>query len=1099
MKLSLTMALALVVAVEASAQDSIDYLRQVKPVLQARCWACHGALKQEGGLRLDTAAAAVKGGDSGAAIKVGESASSLLLKRVTSTDDAERMPPEGEPLTKTQIAAIAHWIQQGAKAPADEHPERAPRDHWAFQLPARSGLPTVKDAKWVKNPIDAFVLAKLEAQQLRPQHEADRRTLLRRVSLDLVGLPPSLEEQDAFLADQSSDAYERAVDRLLASQHYGERWGRHFMDLWRYSDWWGLGAEVRNSQKHIWHWRDWIVDSLNADKGYDQMIREMLAADELYPQDLDRLRGTGFLARQYFKFNRTTWLDDTIEHTAKAFLGLTLNCAKCHDHKYDPVSQIEYYQLRAFFEPYQIRTDLIPGESNFEKNGIPRAFDCNLEAVTHLHVRGDDRNPDKSRLIEPKVPAFLSRDDFQIQTVSLPLDAYQPGLREFVIETQRAAAARAISEAKANLHQARQDLAVAEASRSKSLAAEKTSLSKPTPLPASVGTVVVQDTFAVPQPEVWQTLGGEWTHADGKLIQSKTGATRCALRLKKPAPQDFEVKLKFVTTGGEQWKSVGVAFDVNERHEKVVYMSCYAGGPKLQVSYKDTSGQHYPTNGMLARDVKLGTVYELGVKVQGQLINVAIDGKQALAYRLPSQREKGEFDVISFDAAVAFLGFELKELPPDAALVTPEGSPPAASSQSYEHAVATVRVAEQTLAAAELDSKSIEARVAADRAKFAQPPLANFSELAKQAAHLEKSAALAEAEVGVTRAELALSQTMDGKRADLEKKLAAAKTLLEAAKKTAVAPGENYSSLRGALKTLENNLETEASRSKPFPMTSTGRRTALATWIASNQNPLTARVLVNHLWSRHTGKPIVTTVFDFGRKGAAPSHPELLDWLAVELMEHHWSVKHLHRLIVTSNTYRQSSSTVSDEDRSLTIDPDNKLVWHMHPIRMESQIVRDSLLALSGELDGKIGGPTVPANDESSKRRSLYFTHSNNDQNRFLAMFDDAKVQECYRRAESVVPQQALALENSRLASRAAELVAAKIAASTAEMSDQEFIRRAFITVLATEPTSAEREECVAALAEWTKLLMSAPDKASKARVRLVLALFNHNDFVTIR
>jgi len=1099
MKLSLTIALSLTLAVETPAQDSIDYLRHVKPVLQARCFACHGALKQEAGLRLDTAASVIKGGDSGAAIKIGEATSSLLLKRVASTDDAERMPPEGEPLTKTQITAITQWIQQGAKAPADEQPERAPRDHWAFQLPARAQLPTVKDARWVKNPIDAFVLAKLEAQQLKPQRAADRRTLLRRLTLDLVGLPPSLEEQAAFLADQSPDAYENAVDRLLASKHYGERWGRHFMDLWRYSDWWGLGAEVRNSQKHIWHWRDWIVDSLNADQGYDQMIREMLAADELYPDDLDRLRGTGFLARQYFKFNRTTWLDDTIEHTAKAFLGLTFNCAKCHDHKYDPVSQIEYYQLRAFFEPYQIRTDLVPGESNFEKDGIPRAFDCNLDAATHLHVRGDDRNPDKSRVIEPRVPEFLARDDFQIQPVSLPLEASQPGLREFVVEALRAAAVRAISDAKANLDKTRQDLAAAEVSRSKSVAAEQTPALKPTSVQASTGAVLIQDTFATPQPELWQTLGGEWKHADGKLIQSEIGAVRRALRLRKPVPQDFEIKLKFLTTGGEQWKSVGIAFDVTERHEKVVYMSCYAGGPKLQVSYKDASGQHYPSGGMLAREVKLGTAYELGVKVQGQLVNIAIDGKHALAYRLPSPREKGEFDVMSFDAAVAYLGFELKELPRDAVLVTAEGSLPVALPHSYENAVATVRVAEKVLAAAELESQSIEARVTADRVKYALPPDANFSELAKRAARFEKSAALAEAEAGLARAELALAQTAEGKRADLEKKLAAAKALVVAAQKAAAAPGENYSSIRGALKTPENNLETEASRSKPFPTTSTGRRTALAKWIASNQNPLTARVLVNHLWSRHLGKPIVATVFDFGRKGIAPSHPELLDWLAVELMEHNWSIKHLHRLIVTSNVYRQSSSTGGDEDRPLAIDPDNKLLWHMNPIRMESQIVRDSLLALSGELDGKLGGPTVPANDENSKRRSLYFTHSNNDQNRFLAMFDDAKVQECYRRAESVVPQQALALENSRLASRAAELVAAKIASSAAEMSDSEFVRRAFITVLATEPTSVERGECLVAMAEWAKLSVSASDKASKARVRLVLALFNHNDFVTIR
>ncbi|MEZ6114554.1 MAG: DUF1549 domain-containing protein [Pirellulaceae bacterium] len=239
-------------------------------------------------------------------------------------------------------------------------------------------------------------------------------------------------------------AYQRVVTRLLDSPQYGERWGRHWMDIWRYSDWWGLGAEVRNSQKHIWHWRDWIIESLNADTGYDQMLREMLAADELYPNDLDRLRATGFLARQYFKFNRTTWLDGAIEHTGKAMLGLTLNCAKCHDHKYDPFSQEEYYRLRAIFEPYQIRTEAVPGELDFEKNGIPRAFDCNLAEVTYLHIRGDDRNPDKDRTIEPAIPAFLT-GEVKIESVQLPPEAHHPGLRPYggsLRETSRTADCR---------------------------------------------------------------------------------------------------------------------------------------------------------------------------------------------------------------------------------------------------------------------------------------------------------------------------------------------------------------------------------------------------------------------------------------------------------------------------------------------------------------------------------------------------------------------------------------------------------------------------------------------------------------------------------
>jgi hypothetical protein len=234
-------------------------------------------------------------------------------------------------------------------------------EHWAFRTPQRPAVPQVRHSEWVKNPVDAFVVAEWEKRGLTPAGPADKRLLLRRVYLDLIGLPPTLEDYDAFLSDDSTVAYDRVVERLLASKQYGERWGRHWMDVWRYSDWWGLGAEVRNSQKHIWHWRDWIVESLNGDKGYDQMIREMLAADELYPDDLDRIRATGYLARHYFIFNRNTWLEDTVEHTSKAFLGLTINCCKCHEHKYDPFSQADFYRFRAFFEPYQVRMEIHEG------------------------------------------------------------------------------------------------------------------------------------------------------------------------------------------------------------------------------------------------------------------------------------------------------------------------------------------------------------------------------------------------------------------------------------------------------------------------------------------------------------------------------------------------------------------------------------------------------------------------------------------------------------------------------------------------------------------------------------------------------------------
>ncbi len=233
------------------------------------------------------------------------------------------------------------------------------RDTYAwrpFEPVERPSVPTVRHAGWLRNPIDAFIATEHEKHGLQPRPEANKATLLRRVYLDLIGLPPTREELHGFLEDPTPDAYEKVVDRLLASPRYGERWGRHWMDIWRYSDWAGYGAEVRDSQKHIWHWRDWIVESLNAVKGYDRMVQEMLAADELAPGDAGAARATGFLVRNWYLFNRNVWLDRIVEHTGKAFLGVTLNCTRCHDHCFDPFTQKEYYAIRAIFEPHNIRT-----------------------------------------------------------------------------------------------------------------------------------------------------------------------------------------------------------------------------------------------------------------------------------------------------------------------------------------------------------------------------------------------------------------------------------------------------------------------------------------------------------------------------------------------------------------------------------------------------------------------------------------------------------------------------------------------------------------------------------------------------------------------
>ena len=1085
-------------ATPCGAQSPVDYARQVKPVLQSRCYACHGALKQEAGLRLDTARQAIQGGDSGAAIKPSDPDASLLLKRVTETDESLRMPPEGEPLKPAEIANLKDWILQGAVSDPAEKPERDPRDHWAFRTPERPSVPLVPDPDWSRHPIDAFISRARLDRNLTPAPAADKKVWLRRVSLDLVGLPPTGAELDEFLADESDDAFDRVVTRLLDSPQYGERWGRHWMDIWRYSDWWGLGAEVRNSQKHIWHWRDWIIESLNADKGYDQMLREMLAADELYPNDLDKLRASGFLARQYFRFNRTSWLDETIEHTSKAMLGLTFNCCKCHDHKYDPIAQTDYYRMRAIFEPYQVRTDNLPGEIDIEKDGLPRAFDCHLDAVTHLHVRGDDRNPDLSRQMAPELPAFLPRDGWLIEPIALPVEAHSPGTRAFVLNDHLQQAERKIQSAREAVEVARKQYATAvEANR----IAE--TLDGPADALSAIARPIAADTFASERPDFWEVREGQWSYRDGCLKQTQSDGQRGVLRLKRIPPTDFEARLKYVPTGGQMWKSVGISFDVTDsQNEILAYLSSYAAGSKSQIAYRQQAGYVYPPSAAQARPVELNKPHEMILRVRGTLVNVMVDGTHSLAYQLPIPRQAGALELITFDATAEFHEFELTELSESAILVSPPtatGKQPTGPS-SLAEATLALAIAEKTLATAEAQPASLRARVAADRMRFLDPQSPELATRIDQAVRAERLAAIARADEDYCRAELESLRAPAGKKQELDQKLMAARMNLETARKAALTPGQSYNSLPGALKTPESNLETDESRRKPYPETSTGRRTALANWLTHPRNPLAARVAVNHIWARHFGKPLVPTVFDFGRKGTPPTHPELLDWLAVEFRESGWSMKHLHRQIVTSKTYRLTSSSAFASPETVSADPENRYYWRANPVRMEAQLVRDSLLHLAGDLDLTRGGPSIPVGAES-RRRSLYFVHSHNEHQKFLSIFDDASVLECYRRAESIVPQQALALENSPLALEMADKIAARLTKKSQGSSDAQFVRAAFLEVLSAAPSDQEQVACLESMALWQDVAKRAnrPDPVAFARAGLVHVLLNHNDFVTIR
>jgi hypothetical protein len=730
--------------------------------------------------------------------------------------------------------------------------EYSKRYQWRpFKPVVRPDVPDVKLAAWTRNPIDRFVAAQHEARGLSPQSPAAPEVLLRRVYLDLIGLSPTADEVRTFVAalDANPQAYEEVVDRLLDDPAYGERWGRHWMDVWRYSDWAGYRNALRDSQRHIWHWRDWIIESLNDDKPYDRMLVEMLAADELVPEDTDAIRATGYLARHYFA-NRDQWMDNVVKHTSQGFLGITVGCAKCHDHMYDPITQREYYSMRAIFERYNVRTDRVPGVLDTMKDGIPRAYDNALTTSTWFLEAGDERRPVKDEPIPAGVPASLG-GAFAVQQVSLPRLAAKPDRRDFV----------------------RKDLLA----------------------------------------EV------EMTVANAKDPMAKQAADRNVAVLKA----QFEIEDLEDSTGKDSIEWIAKAKDL----------------VKLQRE-----------SALLEAQVKLNAAEAAVSKSTDDIAKAKADKDKAAETK---------------------------------------------ASKSLATAMKSVLATKKSVAAAQ---KNIEAEVTT---KY---------EARKQSIYLDKS---------------------------------------------------------------------------------NGRRLAFARWVTAKENPLTARVAVNHIWLRHFGQGIVPTPNEFGGNGREPTHPALLDWMAAELMEQQWSMKKLHKLIVMSTTYRMSSRA---DTANATIDPDNRFLWGMPTRRMEGELVRDNLLHISGRLDRTMGGPDIDNKlAQKSVRRSVYLRHAHEKLVEFVQIFDGPSVSECYMRDTSVKPHQALALANSPLTVEGSRKLVVSLHKKT-DGRPERFIEEAYLTILGRKPLQEEAALCRNFLGG------ESTQTADSGRCeKLITVLFNHNDFVAIR
>ena len=976
---------------------------EVSAILRKHCQACHSPNNRQGGFDVTTREKLLEGGDRGPGVIPGNPDQSPVLQRIR--HELKPGMPLGQPqLAPEVIETIAAWIKDGARfdeeAPVTAVPV-APKkvDHWSFKPPVKPPVPTLrKHGGWARTPVDAFLAAEWEKKGLTPSPQADKRILLRRVSIDLTGLPPTSEETAAFLADNSAGAYEKVVDRLLASPRYGERWGRHWMDVWRYADWYGrrLLGDQRFSARHIWRWRDWIVESVNEDKGYDQMIREMIAGDEIAPGNPDVARATGYLARSFHRFNRNVWLQDTVENIGFGFLGITLKCARCHDHKYDPIPQEDYYRFRAFFEPYDVRLERVKGESNLFEDGLARVYDAPprkgtiapysppIYKETFRFIRGDETNPDKTPL-SPGTPSFLGKWAPHIEPVKLPRETYVPDLRPFVRDDL--------------LQGARQDIQDAELALSTS-----------------------------------QRL----------LAEARGNATKPWQEKEKPK------------------QTVDYANDI----ARIFTLKCRQCHGGLGESTMEKGGLSVANLEMMLRGGRRhGPAVIPGHSASSPLIRHV---RGELSPRMPAEGQPLEA------SQIALLARWIDEMPERA----PE--------MVLKDAVKRQALAEKRLDTARAALPSLEARIAAEVAKHSGD--AKAADLAKTAAKAEQKYALVAAAQAMTEAQQYLA----------EEKAAAAKGKFEAAAKALAQGAEEYTPV----------FET-------FPETSTGRRTALAGWLAGRENPLVARVAVNHMWLRHFGKPLAPTVTNFGRNGKLPLNQALLDWMAVQFMDDGWSMKKLHRTLVTSNAYRMISSGPELAASNQKIDPDNNFFWRMSPRRLEAEVVRDTVLYLAGSLDEKMGGPDIDDVDGLvSFRRSIYLRHSPENQVEFLKLYDQPNPTECYMRTESVIPQQALASTNSSLALESARTLGRKL--SSRHARDEDFVRYVFVLITGIEPSKMELVESRRFLSEQAAMFRSpqkltrfssrqearvgpSEDPELRARENFVHAMFNHNEFLTAR
>ncbi len=935
----------------------------VGKLLADHCVKCHGGEKGlKGDLDLATREHLLKGGENGAAVVPGKSGESLLMKSIRHEDKDLKMPKKADQLPDSAIAKIAEWIDLGAPYGKPLVEGKVVRDRskitdedrkwWSFQPLAKPQPPAVKSGAWCRTTIDRFVLAKLEAKALAPNPLSEKRTLIRRAYFDLIGLPPTPGQIARFLADTAPGAYEKVIDELLASPHHGERWARHWLDLARYAE--SHGYEQDYDRPNAWHYRDYVIRALNADQPFDEFVRWQIAGDELAPDNVEAWKATGFLAAgthatqitaNQAEKERYDELDDMAATIGTSMLGLTVGCARCHDHKFDPIPTRDYYRLISTFTK-TVRSDYDLAVSDEKAKAAKTEWD-----VAHASL-------------------VAGRDRFEKEH-----------------------------------------------------------------LPARLGEW--EKRHERPTPATWLTLdkaeaksegGATFTRQpDGSFLASGKNAEFDTYTFTTPVPIAgiTGVKLEALADASLAQRGPGRAANGN-----------FALGT-FELSVAPAAGA--------AVKAKFGKA--LATFEQSTLpVAATIDGDDKSSWAVDPQFGKDH-------AAVFVL---------DAPLTAPVGSVMKFTLKfrnNTQHSIGRARLAVTTAHQPGLDSDSAgpaETRTAlklpaaqrtdAQRAallKWYRTQDAEWRKLdaavsghAASAPKPQKVQALISSE-GVpavrnhTQGPDFYEQTFFLSRGDLNKKEGEAKP--------------------GFLQILSNAPEQRWLAAPPAGARTPWRRAALAKWLTDSEagaGQMVARVIVNRLWQHHFGRGLVATPSDFGAQGEKPTHPELLDWLAGELIRGGWKLKPMHKLMMTSAAYMQSAQ--SDAARR-TADPGNTLVWRYPRLRLEGEVIRDAILATTGALDPKLFGPGTL--DSAMKRRSIYFQIKRSQLPPMMITFDapDTLGSLGQRSSTTVAPQALLLMNNSQIRNSARAW-----AKALAAQPPMEAVKHAYLTALGRPPTDDE-------------------------------------------